>query len=188
MDIVGALIGLVALAPFLLLAAALIVLESPGHPLFAQRRTGLNGSVFHILKFRTMTVRENGGDVVQAIRGDQRVTRLGRLLRRTSFDELPQLINVLRGEMSLVGPRPHALAHDEFYGDQIVGYRQRFQAKPGMTGLAQVSGLRGPTPDIEDMAARVAKDRRYILHWSFWLDVKILFHTMLIFAFHEQAI
>ena len=186
-DIVGALAGLLVLSPLLLLVAVLIFLESPGSPIFRQRRSGYRGAPFVIYKFRTMRVVEDGPNVVQASREDQRITRVGALLRRTSVDELPQLVNVLKGEMSLVGPRPHALAHDEYYGGLIAEYEGRFRTKPGLTGLAQVSGLRGPTPDVATMAARIEKDLDYIRSWSILLDVRILLQTGLIFAFHPAA-
>jgi putative colanic acid biosynthesis UDP-glucose lipid carrier transferase len=187
LDIFGALAGLLILSPLLLLVAVLIVIESPGSPIFLQRRSGYRGAPFVIYKFRTMRVIEDGPTVVQASREDHRFTKVGALLRRTSVDELPQLLNVLKGEMSLIGPRPHALAHDEYYGGLIPEYSGRFRTKPGLTGLAQVAGLRGPTPDVATMAARIEKDLDYIRDWSFLLDVKILFHTALIFAFHPAA-
>jgi putative colanic acid biosynthesis UDP-glucose lipid carrier transferase len=187
LDIFGALAGLMVLSPLLLLVAVLIVLESPGSPIFRQRRSGYRGAPFVIYKFRTMRVAEDGPNVVQARRADDRITKVGALLRKTSVDELPQLLNVLKGEMSLVGPRPHALAHDQYYGAEIPEYDARFKAKPGLTGLAQVSGLRGQTPDVASMAARIEKDLSYIREWSIFLDVKILFRTGLIFAFHPAA-
>jgi putative colanic acid biosynthesis UDP-glucose lipid carrier transferase len=187
LDIVGALAGLLVLAPLLLLVAVLIVIESPGSPIFRQRRSGYRGAPFVIYKFRTMRVAEDGPNVVQARREDSRVTLVGALLRRTSVDELPQLVNILRGEMSLVGPRPHALAHDDYFGARIADYHGRFRAKPGLTGLAQVSGLRGPTPDVATMAARIEKDLDYIREWSILLDLRILCQTGLIFAFHPAA-
>ncbi len=187
LDIFGALAGLLILSPLLLLVAVLIVIESPGSPIFRQRRSGYRGAPFVIYKFRTMRVVEDGPNVVQARRADHRVTMIGGLLRRTSVDELPQLLNVLKGEMSLVGPRPHAVVHDEYYGGLIGDYDGRFKTKPGLTGLAQVSGLRGPTPDVATMAARIEKDLDYIRDWSILLDLRILFQTGLIFAFHPAA-
>lgn len=186
-DVVGAALGLFLLSPLLIAVALAIVIESPGSPIFYQRRTGYKGRPFVIFKFRSMRVREDGPSVTQAVRDDHRVTRVGQLLRRTSIDELPQLLNVLRGEMSLAGPRPHAIAHDEYYGVRIAGYDGRFMAKPGITGLAQVSGLRGRTEDLSLMAARVEKDLEYIGSWSILLDIKILLRTVLIFAFHPAA-
>lgn len=187
LDIIGAFFGLVILAPFLVLVALIIRLESPGQPLFRQRRSGFGGAPFLIYKFRTMRVAEDGPTIIQAQRDDQRITKFGRLLRRTSVDELPQLINVLKGEMSLIGPRPHALAHDEFYGACIAGYGARFMTRPGITGLAQVSGLRGQTAVVADMAARIEKDLEYIREWSFGFDIQILMRTIRIFAFHPTA-
>ncbi len=184
---IGAFFGLLVLTPLFIAVSALIMLESPGSPLFRQRRSGYGGATFVIYKFRTMRVVEDGPVVVQAKRDDQRVTTIGALLRRTSVDELPQLINVLKGEMSLVGPRPHALAHDDYYGARIPEYDLRFKTKPGLTGLAQVEGRRGPTPDVASMAARVEKDLDYIREWSFVFDIKILLRTVLIFAFHPAA-
>jgi putative colanic acid biosysnthesis UDP-glucose lipid carrier transferase len=187
LDIIGALAGVIVIAPILLLTVILIRLESPGSVLFRQRRTGLNGKVFWIYKFRSMTVAEDGDIIVQAKRGDQRTTKVGAFIRRTSIDELPQLFNVLRGEMSLVGPRPHAVAHDEFYAKAIPDYRLRFRVRPGITGLAQVCGFRGETRDLAEMEARIEKDNEYIDTWSIWLDIKILVRTLLIFAFHPAA-
>jgi lipopolysaccharide/colanic/teichoic acid biosynthesis glycosyltransferase len=187
LDILGASIGILLLSPLFVCVAVAIMAESPGSPLFCQRRSGYRGSPFVIYKFRSMRVREDGAQIVQASRDDDRITRVGLLLRRTSVDELPQLLNVLKGEMSLVGPRPHALAHDEYYGGCVPGYDSRFHTKPGLTGLAQVSGLRGQTKDVSDMAARVEKDLEYIDSWSFFLDLKILIKTVFIFAFHPAA-
>jgi putative colanic acid biosysnthesis UDP-glucose lipid carrier transferase len=186
-DILGAGVGLIVLSPLLLLVVLLIVLESPGWPVFCQRRTGYGGRSFVIYKFRSMRVTEDGPKIVQAVRDDDRITMVGRIIRRTSIDELPQLLNVLKGEMSLVGPRPHALAHDHYYGERIPRYDDRFMAKPGLTGLAQVCGLRGRTEDVADMAARIDKDLEYIENWSVMLDIKILLRTVLIFAFHPAA-
>ena len=187
LDLMGATFGVLVLMPLFLVVALAIVIESPGPPLFRQRRTGFNGKPFVIYKFRSMRVQEDGPKVVQAQKDDDRITKVGKLLRRTSVDELPQLLNVMKGEMSLVGPRPHALAHDEYYGACVDDYDLRFHAKPGLTGLAQVSGLRGETADIAAMAARVEKDLEYIRIWSFPLDVKILVKTVFIFAFHPAA-
>jgi putative colanic acid biosynthesis UDP-glucose lipid carrier transferase len=186
-DILGALAGLVLLAPVFTAAAVAVMVETPGSPMFTQRRTGHAGKPFVIYKFRSMRVSEDGPNIEQAARRDDRITRVGRFLRRTSLDELPQLLNVLKGEMSLVGPRPHALAHDEYYGRLVVRYDDRFSVKPGLTGLAQVSGLRGQTKDVAAMAARVDKDIEYIASWSLLLDLKILLGTVFIFAFHPAA-
>ena len=187
LDLFGAGVGLMLLLPFLAIVAILIAVESRGSPLFVQRRTGYRGAPFPIYKFRTMRVQEDGAAVIQAARDDDRITFFGRLLRRTSIDELPQLLNVLKGDMSLVGPRPHALAHDEFYGARVLGYPSRFLAKPGITGLAQVSGFRGNTARIELMASRVEKDLDYIREWSLMLDIRILFKTIRLVAFDPEA-
>ena len=174
LDIAGALAGLILLAPFLLVIAAMIRLDSPGPAVFRQRRTGREGKVFYIYKFRTMTVVEDEGAVVQAVRGDHRITKLGAFLRRSCIDELPQLWNVLVGEMSLVGPRPHACVHDVYYRQMIDEYNSRFLVRPGIAGLAQVAGYRGPTESVAEMASRVGLDREYIASWSLALDLKIL--------------
>jgi putative colanic acid biosynthesis UDP-glucose lipid carrier transferase len=187
LDIVGSAIGILFLLPLFILVAIAICVESRGPVFFRQRRTGYGGSVFVIYKFRTMRVVEDGPEVSHALRHDHRVTRLGYLLRRSSVDELPQLFNVLKGDMSLVGPRPHAIAHDEFYGSEIDSYSRRFLAKPGITGLAQVTGFRGHVADINEMVGRVDKDLIYIRAWSFWLDIKILAKTVLICLFSSDA-
>jgi Undecaprenyl-phosphate glucose phosphotransferase len=179
-DILVSLTLIFLLAPLLVMVACAIKLESPGPAIFRQTRCGLGGKKFKILKFRTMSVLEDGSHIRQAERQDVRVTPLGRILRQTSIDELPQLLNVLLGQMSLVGPRPHAIAHDEFYGGLIPSYAFRHMVKPGLTGWAQVSGYRGPTPRVEDMAARVEHDTWYIHNWTFWLDIKILLRTAFI--------
>ena len=145
--------------------------------MFRQRRRGRYQTVIEMLKFRTMSVMENGSDVRQAVRGDQRVTAVGRILRRTSLDELPQLFNVLKGEMSLVGPRPHALVHDEAFSRLLEIYPNRHQMRPGMTGLAQITGHRGSTAQPGSIEARVEADMTYIANWSLWLDFKILLGT-----------
>ena len=186
-DIVGAGIGLFVLLPFLALIALAIILESRGPLLFRQRRSGLDGRVFTIYKFRTMNVMEDGADIQQATRDDNRVTWVGRILRRTSIDELPQLINVLKGEMSLVGPRPHAVAHDLYYAQLVPSYYLRFHAKPGITGLAQVAGFRGEVHDIQHMQARVVHDLEYIENWSLAADARILFLTVTTAPFHRSA-
>jgi putative colanic acid biosynthesis UDP-glucose lipid carrier transferase len=186
-DIMGAGLGLLILLPFLALVALLVVLESPGPVFFRQRRSGKDGKVFAIYKFRTMRVMEDGLEIVQARRGDQRVTRIGRFLRRSSIDELPQLINVLKGEMSLVGPRPHALAHDIYYSGMVPNYNLRFQAKPGITGLAQVEGLRGEVRDTDHMQARITRDLAYIADWSWTMDARILLLTVTSAPFHTAA-
>lgn len=155
-----------------------IKLESPGPVIFSQRRRGRYLHDFNVLKFRTMSVMENGGDVRQAAPSDPRVTLTGRILRRTSLDELPQLINVLKGEMSLVGPRPHALHHDDQFTRLLEQYPDRHQMKPGLTGLAQVTGFRGSTAAPGSIEARVSADLAYIHSWTLLLDLKILTRTV----------
>jgi Undecaprenyl-phosphate glucose phosphotransferase len=173
-DIAGASLALIVLSPLMFLSALAIKIDSPGSVLFRQRRNGFNTKQFTIFKFRTMTVMEDGVAVTQAKQFDLRVTRIGRILRRSSIDELPQLLNVLAGDMSLVGPRPHALAHDNHYGDLLSGYAFRHHVKPGITGWAQVRGYRGETARVEQMKGRVDCDLWYINNWSLALDFKIL--------------
>jgi Undecaprenyl-phosphate glucose phosphotransferase len=177
LDLAAAAAILILIAPLLLLIALAIKLDSKGPILFRQRRLGLRGKAFEIFKFRTMTVTENGDVVTQAQKNDPRVTRVGRWLRRFSLDEFPQLLNVIRGEMSLVGPRPHALAHDRYYGALIENYEVRQHVKPGMTGWAQVNGLRGETKELEQMRRRVEADVWYAKNASVSLDLKILLLT-----------
>lgn len=178
-DIVLASLLLIALLPLMVVIATVIRFTSDGPVVFTQRRYGLNGEEITIFKFRTMTVSEDGADLVQARRNDPRVTSIGRLLRRTSLDELPQLINVLNGSMSLVGPRPHAIAHNEKYRAEIPGYMLRHKVRPGITGWAQVHGLRGETDTVDKMRERITFDLEYLRNWSLWLDVTILFRTVL---------
>jgi len=178
-DIVLAGTALIALMPLLTLVAIAIKLDSPGRVIFRQTRHGFNGKPFNILKFRTMTVLEDGDSVKQTVRLDKRVTRVGLWLRRTSIDELPQLINVLNGEMSLVGPRPHAAAHDNYFDQVIANYAFRQRMKPGITGCAQVNGSRGETPTVDAMQRRVQLDIWYIENWSFQLDLVIMFRTII---------
>jgi len=178
MDILVAGGALLFFAPLLALVAVLIKLESPGPVMFRQSRGGLNGQAFTIFKFRSMRCQENGAKVVQAKRDDDRITIVGKIIRKTSIDELPQLLNVLRGDMSIVGPRPHALAHDEQYGAVIANYHLRFRARPGLTGLAQIKGLRGGTGEVEAMAARIDADNEYIERWTLGGDIKILLLTV----------
>jgi exopolysaccharide biosynthesis polyprenyl glycosylphosphotransferase len=177
-DVTFALVSLFLLAPLLLVIALAIRFESQGPALFRQSRGGMGGQPFRIFKFRTMTVTEDGAEVRQARRGDDRVTRIGAILRRTSLDELPQILNVLKGDMSFVGPRPHAVAHDQLYARQLAGYALRQRMKPGITGWAQVQGARGETPALSDMRRRVELDVWYVDHWSMLLDLKILFRTV----------
>jgi putative colanic acid biosynthesis UDP-glucose lipid carrier transferase len=176
--------ALLLFLPLLLVVMMVIRLESPGSPIFRQRRTGYRGKVFTIYKFRTMTVTEDCDKVRQATKGDERVTQVGALLRKLSIDELPQLWNVLKGDMSIVGPRPHALAHDEYYGALIPTYAARFRARPGLTGYAQVNGFRGEIRDPRCMSDRVAADNSYIEEWSPALDLAILARTVPL-IFHD---
>lgn len=186
-DKVGGLILFAGFLPIMALIAVAIKLDSRGPVFFRQRRHGIGGRTITVWKFRSMRVLEDGERVVQARANDQRVTRVGRLLRRSSLDELPQLINVLRGEMSLVGPRPHAIAHNDYYAQRIRAYNARNKIKPGITGWAQVNGYRGETNTPEDMEQRVAHDHWYIRNWSVWLDVKILLLTPIFGLFHRNA-
>ncbi len=172
----GSLLLAAAAVPMLVIAAA-IKLTSRGPVFFRQRRYGLDGREILVWKFRSMSCCDDGSSVQQATRGDNRVTTVGRFLRRTSLDELPQLFNVVDGAMSLVGPRPHANAHNEQYRSLIDGYMLRHKVKPGITGLAQVSGHRGETETLEKMEKRIACDHQYIREWSFWMDLKILMKT-----------
>jgi putative colanic acid biosysnthesis UDP-glucose lipid carrier transferase len=185
LDIGLASVGLLLLAPLLIFVAILIKLDSPGSVIFRQSRRGFNGKPFEIWKFRSMTVAENGRVVTQAKRQDARVTRVGRIIRNASIDELPQLWNVLRGEMSLVGPRPHALAHDNYYDQMISKYVFRHHMKPGLTGWAQVNGFRGETPTIDLMEKRVEYDVWYVGNWSIWLDIRIMFRTAVALMYQE---
>jgi exopolysaccharide biosynthesis polyprenyl glycosylphosphotransferase len=177
-DIAFALIGVILFLPLLCVVALAIRAESPGPALFRQKRTGLNGRVFTVFKFRTMTVTEDGGDIRQASRGDDRVTALGAILRKLSIDELPQMLNVLRGEMSLIGPRPHAVVHDQTWSEVVPNYARRFRARPGLTGWAAVCGHRGEIMDLQSIVDRVAADNDYIDNWSIGLDLKILWRTV----------
>jgi putative colanic acid biosynthesis UDP-glucose lipid carrier transferase len=186
-DIVLATATIVLAAPLMVLIAILIKFTSRGPAIFKQRRYGLDGREIIVYKFRTMKVTEDDGPIRQATRDDVRVTSIGRLLRRTSLDELPQLINVLQGRMSLVGPRPHAVAHNELYRKLIKGYMVRHKVPPGITGLAQVHGLRGETTTVEQMEARVQYDLEYLRNWSVLLDLKILLKTLTIVARGRNA-
>ena len=186
-DIILASIGVLLLAPVLVLIAIAVKLTSRGPVLFRQRRYGLNGEEIIVYKFRSMTVCEDGPVVTQATKTDNRVTPLGRILRSTSLDELPQLFNVLKGTMSVVGPRPHAVAHNELYRKLINGYMIRHKVRPGITGLAQVNGLRGETETIEKMRERVRFDLEYLSHWTPWLDLKIIFRTLWVMARDQNA-
>jgi exopolysaccharide biosynthesis polyprenyl glycosylphosphotransferase len=177
LDIAVSAAAILFLLPLLALISLAVTLDSRGPVLFCQRRRGQGGQIFGILKFRTMRVLEDGAEVVQAKKHDDRITRVGRFLRLTSLDELPQLLNVFFGEMSLVGPRPHAIAHDEYYGARISAYAKRQQVKPGITGWAQVNGARGETPELGDMQKRIDFDAWYVDHKSLGLDLLILAKT-----------
>jgi putative colanic acid biosysnthesis UDP-glucose lipid carrier transferase len=177
-DMVLASIILVLLSPFMLLIALGVKLGSPGPVIFKQRRYGLDGEEILVYKFRSMTVTEDGSQIEQARKNDDRVTRLGAILRKTSMDELPQFINVLQGRMSIVGPRPHAVAHNELYRPLIKSYMVRHKVKPGITGWAQVNGFRGETDSLEKMEARIRCDLDYLRNWSLRLDLYIIWKTI----------
>ncbi len=176
-DVAAASLALLVFLPLLLLIAIAIRLQGGGPVLFRQQRTGLNGRPFRIYKFRTMRVMEDGDVVAQASRGDVRVTPLGAVLRKLSLDELPQLLNILAGDMSIVGPRPHALSHDQAWACAIPGYAGRFRTRPGLTGEAQVLGHRGEITSPEALAARIAADNAYIDSWSFRRDLILVLRT-----------
>jgi Undecaprenyl-phosphate glucose phosphotransferase len=178
-DILIGILALIFFTPIMALTALAIKSDGEGPIFFLQNRKGFNGRQFVMFKFRTMTVQENGDVITQATRNDPRVTRIGKLLRAASIDELPQLINVVRGEMSLVGPRPHALAHDNYFEGLLQDYAFRHHVKPGMTGWAQANGLRGATPSVDQIARRVKMDLWYINNWSLWLDIQILIKTLI---------
>jgi lipopolysaccharide/colanic/teichoic acid biosynthesis glycosyltransferase len=186
-DITASLAGLLVLLPLFCLVALIVRLETPGPVLFRQRRAGVDGRVFQIYKFRSMRVLEDGETVTQASATDDRVTRFGAFLRRSCIDELPQLLNVIKGDMSLVGPRPHALAHDVYYSALIPEYSARLLVRPGIAGLAQVSGYRGATPTVESMAGRVKLDLEYIATWSLKQDMQILLRAVTEGPFHPAA-
>lgn len=177
-DKLFSLVVLIVIAPLLAIIAVLIKLDSPGRVIFRQQRHGWDGKIIEVMKFRTMKQIDKPGQEQQATRGDPRVTRVGAFLRKTSLDELPQFINVLRGDMSVVGPRPHPVALNESFLQQIDAYMQRHRVKPGITGLAQVHGYRGETDTLEKMQKRVEYDLYYIEQWSLWLDMKIILRTV----------
>ena len=177
-DLSLSLLGMLLLSPLFVAVCLLVKLSSPGPVIFRQRRYGLDGKEIQVYKFRTMTVTEDGPTIRQATRDDARVTPVGRVLRRYSIDELPQLMNVVLGNMSLVGPPPHAVTHNEEYRKLIKGYMLRHKVRPGITGLAQVNGCRGETSRLEDMQARIEYDLDYLRRWSLALDFKILFKTV----------
>lgn len=176
-DIIFSLIAIVALLPLWLVVGVWIAVSSPGGVFFRQRRTGYRGREFDLLKFRSMYVNKNA-DSEQATKGDPRITRVGQILRKSSLDELPQLLNVLKGDMSIIGPRPHMLAHTEYYSRLIPGYMRRHEMRPGLTGYAQILGYRGATPRLEDMERRVRADIEYVDRFSLWLDLKIFAVTL----------
>lgn len=172
-------LAILMLSPVLIATAIAVKRSSPGPVLFKQDRHGWNGEVIKVWKFRSMRVHNEDTVVKQATRGDDRITSVGRFIRRTSIDELPQLFNVLFGQMALVGPRPHAVTHNMYYNDKISAYMARHRIKPGITGLAQITGHRGETETVEKMQMRINQDLNYINHWSLWLDIKILVKTPL---------
>ena len=186
-DIVFAILILLLILPFMLLIAVAIKLTSPGPVIFKQRRYGLDGKEIIVYKFRSMTVCEDGPQIVQARKDDQRVTPLGEFLRRTSLDEFPQFINVLQGRMSIVGPRPHAIAHNEQYRKLIKGYMLRHKVKPGITGWAQVNGYRGETRTLDKMSKRIEYDLEYLRNWSVQLDIAIILRTILVLLRDRNA-
>ena len=188
LDVILSLAALVLLLPLFALIAVAVAWDSGEPVFFRQRRIGQHGKVFYIYKFRTMHVLEDGAQIVQAFRGDARITRVGHFLRITSLDELPQLWNVLKGEMSLVGPRPHAIAHDEYYSALIQNYHRRYAVKPGITGWAQVNGARGATPRLSDMQTRIDFDIQYVERESLWLYLTILAHTPLVVLLRRNAV
>jgi putative colanic acid biosynthesis UDP-glucose lipid carrier transferase len=186
-DIVIASAVLVLMAPLLVAIALGVKLSSPGPAIFRQRRNGLGGEEIVVYKFRTMRTMEDGDVVRQARRDDERITRFGAFLRRTSLDELPQFVNVLQGRMSIVGPRPHAVAHNELYRQVIKAYMVRHKVKPGITGWAQVNGQRGETDTVDKMRARVEYDLEYLRNWSLGLDLQIIARTLKLVFFDRNA-
>lgn len=177
LDVVFASIVIVALIPVWIIFSLWIALTSPGGVFFRQERTGLNGKTFKMYKFRSMYINDQA-DTLQSPDDDPRITPIGRIIRRTSIDELPQLFNVVLGDMSVIGPRPHMLSHTEYYSARIPQYMFRHRMKPGLTGLAQVRGFRGATPNVEDMKKRVDADNEYVRNFSLWLDLKIFTTTI----------
>jgi len=181
------LLAVIALSPILIATAIAIKLSSKGPVLFKQKRHGMQGEVFNVWKFRSMREHKEGdGEITQATKEDPRITKVGKFIRKTSIDELPQLWNVLNGTMSLVGPRPHAVEHNNFYSDKVIAYMARHNIKPGLTGLAQVNNCRGETKTVEEMARRVEYDLEYINNWSVGLDIKIIFQTVFV-LFSDKA-
>ncbi len=186
-DLLFAAAALLALTPLIIVVGILIKLDSPGPIFFVQRRYGFNQQPFRIIKFRTMRTLEDGTVVPQATRDDPRLTRIGRWLRRWNIDEIPQFFNVLTGDMSVVGPRPHALSHDHNYERRISLYARRHNVKPGLTGWAQINGYRGEIDSDEKIRKRVEHDLFYIDNWSLWLDLKIIVRTVLSPAAYRNA-
>lgn len=186
-DIILSILILILVSPVLLICAIGVKLSSPGAILFRQKRYGLDGEEINVYKFRSMTVTENGSTVVQATRNDSRITPFGQFLRAKSLDELPQFINVLQGRMSIVGPRPHAVAHNELYRKQIKGYMIRHKVKPGITGWAQVNGSRGETDTVDKMEKRIEYDLDYLRHWSLAMDLLIILKTVGVVIKDENA-
>lgn len=186
-DIVLASIILVLISPIMLALAIGVKASSPGPAIFRQRRTGLDGEIIEVYKFRSMTTQDNGPVVKQATRGDARITKFGAFIRRTSLDELPQFVNVLQGRMSIVGPRPHAVAHNDQYRELVKAYMARHKVKPGITGWAQVNGLRGETDTLDKMARRVEYDLEYLRNWSLGLDLLIIARTVRLVLFDRGA-
>ncbi|ARO87704.1 undecaprenyl-phosphate glucose phosphotransferase [Nitrosospira lacus] len=185
-DIVLSLLILALISPLLLIIALAIKLDSPGPVIFKQRRYGLDGEEILVYKFRSMRVCEDGESIRQAQKGDSRITRIGAFLRKSSLDELPQFVNVLQGRMSIVGPRPHAVAHNEIYRNLIKGYMIRHKVKPGITGWAQVNGYRGETRTLDKMQARIDHDLDYLRNWSLRLDLHIILKTIMV-VFRDRA-
>jgi putative colanic acid biosynthesis UDP-glucose lipid carrier transferase len=186
-DVVLATLIIVLISPFLLILAIGVKLSSPGPVIFKQRRNGLDGEEIVVYKFRSMRSQDNGPVVRQATKDDPRITAFGSFIRRTSLDELPQFFNVLQGRMSIVGPRPHAVAHNEEYRRLIKAYMVRHKVKPGITGWAQVNGHRGETDTIEKMQARVEYDLEYLRNWSLGLDLQIIVRTIRLVFFDRNA-
>ena len=186
-DVVLSCLILLLISPVLLFVAIGVRLSSPGPVIFKQRRNGLDGEEIMVYKFRSMRAQDNGGTVRQAVKGDTRITPFGAFIRRTSLDELPQFVNVLQGRMSIVGPRPHAVAHNEEYRKLIKAYMVRHKVKPGITGWAQVNGLRGETDTIEKMQSRVEYDLEYLRNWSLALDLQIILRTVRLVIFDRHA-
>jgi putative colanic acid biosynthesis UDP-glucose lipid carrier transferase len=186
-DVVLSLLILILISPILAVLAVGVKMSSPGPVIFRQRRTGLDGEIIEVYKFRSMRTTDNGAVVVQATRGDPRITPFGAFIRKTSLDELPQFVNVLQGRMSIVGPRPHAVAHNEQYRKLVKAYMARHKVKPGITGWAQVNGLRGETDTLDKMAARIEYDLEYLRNWTLGLDLLIIARTVKLVFFDRKA-